>query len=64
MGTVGHRSTRGPGADALDALIREALDARRDLVIGEAAFDAVDLCEWVFDGRRMIPDVLATVPLR
>lgn len=49
-----------PVANGLEAWI----DARRDLAVGEAAFDAIDVCEWVFDGRRMVPEVLATVPLR
>jgi hypothetical protein len=49
---------------ASDDLDRVAVDAWSPPgPVGETTFDEAHVCEWRFDGRRMVPDVVATVRL-
>jgi hypothetical protein len=50
---------------ASDDLDRDAVAAwSPSRAIGRATFDAAHVCEWRFDGRRMVPDVIDTVRCR
>lgn len=48
--------------------VRAALDewvaAHADVVVGTTVLHDVHVCEWSFDGTRMRPEAVATVPLR
>lgn len=50
-----------PGAD-LDAVARW-VEARRSLAVAAAVFDEVHVCDWRFDGRRMVPVTVASASL-
>lgn len=45
------------------ARLAEWVAARQSIPIGTVTFDESVVCEWRFDGRRMLPATVASVPL-